>query len=181
MWLGIDASSWGQLWSGVIGSFIAAVIGGLVALMVVRLTNGHQSKTAAKGRVVAAIADFSAAVIMFPRTLNDERDSIQGLVKQAEFASTRIVMEMDDHALAKELSLWPLELGYLALRASQLRQEGDEARALEAQGHLYVVSREVTATISLWARAPRREAASWTSKLENLRKSFSSLAKTFRK
>ncbi|MDR7083588.1 hypothetical protein J2X01_002883 [Arthrobacter ginsengisoli] len=72
-----------QLWGGVIGSFLAAVVGGLVALMVVRLTNGHQSKLDARGRVIAAIGDFNAAVDAIPRSLSNGREPVQVLVMQA--------------------------------------------------------------------------------------------------
>jgi hypothetical protein len=58
MWLGIDAASWAQLWSGTFGSFIAAVLGGLVALMVVRLTNGQNERQAERSRQIAAVADL---------------------------------------------------------------------------------------------------------------------------
>lgn len=47
-----------QLWSGVIGSFVSAVLGGLVALLVVRLTNGQQRRNAAEAREIEAIAEF---------------------------------------------------------------------------------------------------------------------------
>lgn len=177
MWLGIDASSWAQLWSGCIGSFVAAVVGGLVALMVVRLTNSHQSRLAAKARVVAAIADFCAAIVMFPRTLFDDKTVIQALVKQAEFAGIKLFMDLEDRTLAKELRKWPLELGSLALKASTLYADGQEAPALAAQDHLYTASREIVETLVLWPHSTSDEVASWGPRFEAFRKSFSHVAK----
>ncbi|MBP2269242.1 hypothetical protein J3A64_004782 [Pseudarthrobacter sp. PvP004] len=60
MWLGIGPESWAQLWSGAIGSFVAAVIGGLVALMVVHMANSHNQKLASDARELAALADLIA-------------------------------------------------------------------------------------------------------------------------
>lgn len=58
--LWISCSTWIAIWNGAIGAFVAAVIGGLVALGVVRLTNAQQREQASEGRVIAAIADFVA-------------------------------------------------------------------------------------------------------------------------
>lgn len=44
MFWGIDQQDWMQLWSGAIGSFVAAIIGGLVAWMVVKLTHSRQKQ-----------------------------------------------------------------------------------------------------------------------------------------
>lgn len=55
MFWGIDQKDWLQLWSGALGSlggalvgifgtFLAAIIGGVVALVVVRLSNDHQER-----------------------------------------------------------------------------------------------------------------------------------------
>ena len=168
-----------QLWSGVIGSFIAAVVGGLVALMVVRLTNGHQSKLAARGRVIAAIGDFNSAVNAIPRSLSNGREPVQALVMQAEAAATRIMMELDSLRLADELRQWPLEMGGLAVRVISLRNDGDELRADEAQKLLGKAAVSVSARMMLWSRVSRRTADSWASELTAERKSFREAASAY--
>ena len=129
----ISCGTWIAFWSGTIGAFVAAVIGGLVALMVVRLTNSHQSKLAATARVIAAIADFNAAILALPRTRFEPREVVQSLVKQAEVAAHRMIMDMDDLELAEELALWPLELGSMAASVLDIESKGDDAKAWEGQ------------------------------------------------
>ncbi|UKA59182.1 hypothetical protein [Arthrobacter sp. FW306-2-2C-D06B] len=130
--LGITCGTWVQLWSGTFGAFVAAIIGGLVALVVVRLTNRHQSKLAAQGRVLAALADFQAALSELQRRYTDGREAIGQLVIQADSASNRITMDLDDFPLAEELSLWPLDLGVLTTRAGELHEVGDAENSHEA-------------------------------------------------
>lgn len=65
MLLGIDGDGWEQLWSGFFGSLIAAVVGGVVALLVVRLTNRQARRNAADERLVNAIAEVGALVTSF--------------------------------------------------------------------------------------------------------------------
>ncbi|WP_104174857.1 hypothetical protein [Arthrobacter sp. Y81] len=47
MFWGLNGDQWLQLWSGTVGAFVAAVIGGVVALVVVNLANRHQSRISA--------------------------------------------------------------------------------------------------------------------------------------
>jgi hypothetical protein len=58
--LWISCGTWIAIWNGAFGAFIAALLGGLVALGVVRLTTADQRKQASEGRAIAAIADFVA-------------------------------------------------------------------------------------------------------------------------
>ena len=106
----ISCDTWTELWSGAIGAFVAAIVGGMVALVVVRSTKGHQSELAAQARVVAALADFQAALSELPRRYTDGKEAIGQLVIQADAASNRITMDIDDFLLAEELSLWPVDL-----------------------------------------------------------------------
>ncbi|BCW68474.1 hypothetical protein NicSoilB4_32370 [Arthrobacter sp. NicSoilB4] len=48
MLVNLKPSDWIQLWSGTVGAFVAAVIGGVVSLMVVFLANRRQSQIAAQ-------------------------------------------------------------------------------------------------------------------------------------
>ncbi|MET1152804.1 hypothetical protein [Arthrobacter sp.] len=50
MWLGISEQWWMQIWSGVIGASVAAIVSVFVALLVVNKTNAHQSDLAETAR-----------------------------------------------------------------------------------------------------------------------------------
>jgi hypothetical protein len=58
----IACGTWIALLSGAAGAFISAVLGGLVALLVVRLTNAQQRRGAERAVEIAAIADFISAL-----------------------------------------------------------------------------------------------------------------------
>ncbi|GAA3399377.1 hypothetical protein [Pseudarthrobacter polychromogenes] len=113
---GIAPESWAQLWSGVIGSFVAAIIGGLVALWVVRLTNGQQKQHASDARQIAAIADLLAAVSAMEKKYGDGPVAIQDLLLVVQAAAIRWVIEADDEKLSGELAHWPYHMGTLALK-----------------------------------------------------------------
>ncbi|MGM7776112.1 hypothetical protein ACSVHC_08850 [Arthrobacter sp. KNU-44] len=167
--LGITCGTWVQLWSGAIGAFVAAVIGGIVALMVVRMTNAHQRKMASHGRVLGAIADFNAAISALPRRFQDGLEVIQSLVMQADAAGDRMLMEMDDLKLAYELSMWGLDLGGLAAKAIEFRDAGDLAKYGQAYALLRDASRFVTSRTRYWGRIPRRVRLTWAAELESER------------
>lgn len=114
MWLGIDTSSWAQLWSGVIGSFVAAVIGGLVALVVVKLSNAHQSKLAAEQREKTAITELSASADAMVRQYDSGLIEITSLMVRATAASDKWQMETDYDPLGSEIIRWPQFLATLA-------------------------------------------------------------------
>lgn len=114
MFWGIDRPEWIQLWDGVFGAFVAAVVGGLVALFVVRLTNRHQSRLAVEAREKAAIADLLASSNRFITEYSQGYKAIEHLVPPMEAAAVRWRMELDDERLADELSKWPHHLAGLA-------------------------------------------------------------------
>lgn len=177
----ISCGTWLVVWNGAIGAAVAAFVGGMVALMVVRLTNSHQSKLAARGRAIAAIADFNAAILAMPRTRFDPREVVQSLVKQAEAAAHRMIMDMDDLELAEELALWPLELGSMAVSVSGIESEGDDARAWEGQKFLRRSVKQITDRTTLWTRTPRRESSKWAAELYNERMQFSDTSEGYRR
>ena len=116
MWLGIDTASWAQLWSGVIGSFVASVIGGLVALWVVRLTNGQQRRSAEEARERAAIADFlgvlQALEVSFTR---EDTFRPRELMAQIGAAQVKLYMASKDVTrLADAVLHWPARLTNVA-------------------------------------------------------------------
>ncbi|QDG88080.1 hypothetical protein [Pseudarthrobacter sp. NIBRBAC000502770] len=151
------------------GAFVASVIGGLVALMVVRLTNKHQSKVATHGRVVAAFADFHAALSQMPRRYMEGRDVIQRLVIEADAASNRITMDIEDWALAEELSLWASDLGLLSIRAAEFREEGYLDRSEECWLMLRRGLGFLVGTTQRWGRIPAKDRKNWAPALTSLR------------
>lgn len=172
--LGINCGTWVQLWSGAIGAFVAAVVGGLVALMVVRTTNAHQTKLASHGRLLVAIADFNAAISALPRRFQEGRETVQSLVMQADAASDRMSMETNDPGLADELTMWSLELGSTAVRAIEFRDVGDSARYAQAYKLLRDASRFVTGRTRYLGHARRSVRRTWVAGLEAERNKIAS-------
>ncbi|MDN4611927.1 hypothetical protein [Arthrobacter burdickii] len=123
---GIDTNSWAQLWSGVIGSFIAAIVGGLVALLVVRLTNSHQSKIAAVGRERAAAADLLAATNGILKMYDEGKHKVRELVVEAQAAAFRWAMDTTHKGLAEEIRRWPHHVGFLGLDLVKAHARQDE-------------------------------------------------------
>ncbi|MFJ6378061.1 hypothetical protein ACIQH9_20365 [Pseudarthrobacter oxydans] len=165
----ISCGTWLGFWNGAIGAFVAAFVGGIVALMVVRLTNRHQSNLAAKGRVLAALADYQVALSELPRRYAEGNEAIRKLVMQADAASNRISMDMDDFPLAEELSLWPLDLGVLAKRAAELHEGGSVGATDYAYRMLRQALSKLIGTTQRWARTPARRRRKWAPQLQALR------------
>lgn len=98
MFWGLSETWWQELWGGVIGSFVAAVLGGLVALLVVRLTNRQQQRSAEEARETAAISDFVAIVTGFiyshphaeERDISEFRTNAQAAAVRLQLASKRV-------------------------------------------------------------------------------------------
>lgn len=130
-----------QLWSGAIGSFVAAVLGGLVALVVVRLTNSQQRRLAAEARERAAIADLLAATGAMLKKYWDGPDRVQDLLLVAEAASIRWSMETEYKALGSEVLTWPYFIGQLALEAWEGLQATGKAdeKAFDAMTEAWTV------------------------------------------
>jgi hypothetical protein len=165
----ISCGTWLGFYGGAAGALVAAFVGGIVALMVVRLTNKHQSNLAADGRVIAALADFQAALSELPRRYTEGDEAIRKLVMQADAASNRITMDMDDFRLAEELSLWPLDLGVLAKRAAELHEVGSNEATDYAWRLLRQALGKLIGTTQQWARTPARRRRKWASQLQALR------------
>jgi hypothetical protein len=171
-----SCGTWLVFWNGAIGALVAAFVGGMVALMVVRLTNSHQSTLAARGRVVAALGDFQAALSELPRRYTDGKEAIGQLVVQADAASNRITMDIDDSALATELSLWPLELGVLAARAGDLHGEGFLEEAEHGWRQLRESIGKLIGTTQQWAKIPAHSRRQWPSLLREERERLTEVA-----
>jgi hypothetical protein len=124
MFWGIGPDDWMQLWSGAIGSFVAAVIGGAVALLVVVATNRHSSKLARDGRVKAALADIAATALLVESAgMNGSRKEVESTILQMTSAIVRLRLEIDHKGLAKELWVWPWQLGALANKLVEARDD----------------------------------------------------------
>lgn len=122
---GISTESWAQLWSGVIGSFVAAVIGGLVALAVVHLTTAQSKRQTEEARQIAAIADLvSAAEGLF---FSGVETSEAALEHHLPMRSALIRLQMsgpDAVKLVEAIRLWPHEL--TSLRISLTKMQGGD-------------------------------------------------------
>lgn len=118
---GITPETWAQLWSGAIGSFVAAVIGGLVALAIVRLTNSHQSTLAREARQHAAAADMAAAFQGLQEWSYGRIGQYRPYLESARAASMRWRMDALHPGLAEELAVWPYHVYVLSDEAAQAR------------------------------------------------------------
>lgn len=117
--------TWGMLWSGAIGSFTAAVIGGLVALLVVRLTNKNQARLAAEAREKAAIADFVAAADRLITEYEQGRQAIESLLHAMIAASVRWQLELKDRKMSSLLVDLPHRLANRAMDAYTTKERHD--------------------------------------------------------
>lgn len=111
--MGIGEGAWIQLWSGLFGSFVAALIGGLVALLVVRLTNGHQSRLAVEAREKAAISDLVASSNRLLTEYAQGERAVESLIQLMDAAAVRWRMELAHEGMAEEVERWPLHLAGL--------------------------------------------------------------------
>jgi len=171
MWLGVDASMWGQLWSGVIGSFAAAVVGGLVALGVVRLTNRQQSRLAKDARARAAAADVAAAMNAMDMRAHKGDMEIVDLYLVASAASVRWRMDNDDRGLDRELNLWPGHMAQLVFAATGRRSRGKRvAEKTEIDRLLKDAVLEFETFAIAWPNASEVERRSLVRRLEATRK-----------
>lgn len=125
MFWGIDRPEWVQLWSGTVGAFLAALIGGLVALAVVRLTNRSQARLAAEAREKAAIADLVAGSDRFLTEYRAGFTSIEPLAHLVEAAGVRWRMELSHEGMKAEIFRWPAILRNRARRAYEASSEGN--------------------------------------------------------
>lgn len=121
--LWVSCGTWIAFWNGAIGAFVAAVLGGVVALMVVRLANAHQTHGLERSLEISAIADFvsTAEGLLWDlrRRHDDEGENGQELGVQLvhmRAASTRFEMARSHgDPVAALLRTWHARLGHLIL------------------------------------------------------------------
>lgn len=132
---GIDRSEWIQLWSGGVGAFVAALIGGLAALLVVRLTNRQQGLEASKGRQIAAIGELVVALDEMVRivTGTSPQKDIEPSVNQLQSASARLQMEIPKGPMRTELRRSTIFLHRFADEVAESPSFGDAAGVFRFQ------------------------------------------------
>lgn len=165
MFLGIEPEVWLQLWDGVIGSFLAAIIGGLVALAVVRLTTKHQSRLAAESREKAAIAEFAAAAGQLLNKYSRGIPKVESLRQLLDTASFR--WRMEAHEDLDEIGAWPAHLSSLAIKALEA---GDSSQGNSPE---YAKLRKSVVLVRLlaleWADSDQKARDKWMERLEKER------------
>jgi hypothetical protein len=120
-----------QLWSGTIGAFVAAVMGGLVALLVVRLTTNHQERLAreqleaqryetSRRAENALIADLIVAAQDMLNALPD-RDGLELARRRMAAGIVAWKLEASNKDLFTVLPAWPHRL----LNAGQMSVDSD--------------------------------------------------------
>lgn len=151
---GITPESWAQLWSGIFGAFVAAVVGGLVALLVVRLTNSHQSHLAHRAREVAALSELLASTAGMARQFTESLERIDELVWTGDAAAARITMEARHSGLESEIFRWPFHIGLMAMEALVRRKDAPEGSPTEEWSkHVQEAQAELRTFCVLWPKA----------------------------
>lgn len=151
--MGDGTEIWAVLWSGAVGSFIAAVLGGLVALAVVRLTNRHQSRLAAESREKAAISELVAAASWLLPALDEEQPNRPSILRVLEAAVVRWTLELEHVDMRSELQVWPHHLVMLATRLDNA--EAASADQFQAFIELSDAVQEIRRAALCWHRTDR--------------------------
>lgn len=114
--LGITCGTWIAFWNGAIGAFVAAVIGGLVALMVVQVTNAQHRKHAQHAREIEAIANCVAELGAVYNVLKAEEFNEREMTARLLAATVRLRLASPDMSeLYQLLAFWPTTLVHLAV------------------------------------------------------------------
>lgn len=119
--LGVSCGTWIAFWNGAIGALVAAILGGTVALLVVRLTNAQQRRGVAKTIEIAALADFISHIEELEwelgASIDEERDFENKKSTLAlRAAAVRLQMSSKEaEPIADILRLWPYKLDKLVL------------------------------------------------------------------
>jgi hypothetical protein len=118
-----------QLWSGFIGSVVAAIVGGLVALLVVRLTDRQHALEASKERQIAAISDLVVALDEMVRIVSEStsQEGIDPSVSRLQGASVRLQIELPKGPMRTELRRSTIFFHTFSERTSDSAAFGDAA------------------------------------------------------
>lgn len=159
--LWISCGTWIGFWNGAIGAFVAAIIGGLVALTVVRLTNRQQATHAEETRQIAALADLLGANEQFSQTYHSSLDGVSRGVVPIRSAIARLQMSQGmTRELGTKLSGWAWSIGTLGLISKSASGVGYR----EAQPLSLLIARHTSnlnKELSIWpTRTPAERMAS---------------------
>lgn len=129
--LWISCGTWIAVWNGFIGASAAAAAGALVALVVVRLTNGQQRHGVERTVEVAAIADFVAAVgeldwaLRYRMQEPTEFDSGPYILRMRAAIARLMMARPESREIADILMLWPEKLHNLVVIVPGVPHEED--------------------------------------------------------
>ena len=154
--MGTNTVTWPLLMSGAVGSFVAALIGGLVALLVVRLTNRQQRNNAREGREIDAISEFVAATGGMVKKYRDP-DTVQDLLLIAEAAVVKWDINTDLEELGEEVHAWPYLLANLALDVFTASKEEDDAARGRAFDTLSEAQAWLMVFVTAWPKKSRSD------------------------
>lgn len=171
-----------QLWSGTFGAAISAVAAAFVAILVVQLSNKHQSRLAklqlkeqraeaARQRTIAAVADLLAALSEFRTASGDDRNAIWAVHHRSHSAALRWYVE--DRVAGKEAVAWAHHVHEIAIGTHDSGQDiiGKHTGKLATDTFQLLMSRTEAFTIraAAWPHASPEERDSILKELEALR------------
>lgn len=176
MFWGLDRDAWIGLWSGVIGSIVAAGVGALVALMVVTLSNRHQSalaerallesrqqakaqleeqrREAGKAREVAAVADFVAAADKLHWLRHQAVNTVDILGAMTSALVRLELSQSNTDAVVEALQTWPYRVTKLAEIAKASQKESPQSA--ELQRDLSSLVNKVTVGLPMWVHGDEK-------------------------
>ncbi|SDK80127.1 hypothetical protein [Arthrobacter sp. ok362] len=193
LWL--SCGTWLQFWSGAFGAFTSALLAAGVALLVVWLSNKHQSKAlkleleeqreeASKARAYAAISDLVAAAELALAKYQEDDVAADSFVAMRSAAS-RLALDMDSLALKTELRIWAnlmLSLQEEARLEYRLFVEGRPAIDDEgiAAGRLARATALFTECIGGWPASSDGQKSVILERLSTNRRAFTNQSDAFR-
>jgi hypothetical protein len=155
----ISCGTWIAFWNGAIGAVFAAITGALVALGVVFLANGQNTRQAEKSRQMSAIADFVAAAesIVQAREPDARGYPTHDVLLMMRAAHVRLRMSGNDvQDLAEAIRDWPYRLYQLEFRVGP-RAEPLNERQLSAWRLLRISVAAILVTLPDWMHASKSE------------------------
>ncbi|RAM37712.1 hypothetical protein [Arthrobacter globiformis] len=183
MFWGIDQKDWLQLWSGALGSlggavvgvfgtFFAAIIGGVVALVVVRLSNDYQERLARQqgelqGRLAAEqaeqqkaeaarirenslVADLIVATGDMLDALWEGREAVEAVRRRMAATVTVWKFETRNPDLFAVISAWP---HYIHNKARYALDSPIQSDRIEAHGELRARVGKFATAMEAWPTA----------------------------
>jgi hypothetical protein len=165
MFLGLDGNQWLQLWGGTVGAFVAAVIGGIVALVVVNLANRHQSQIserqlrqqaaeASRARENKVIAELIVASYDLLDAVYISNEALEAVRRRMSAAVIAWNLEANNPALFAMVREWP---HWLLNWAKLARDHPTSAQRAEANGEVRWKTGQFIRSIEAWPNATEDE------------------------